>query len=116
MDLPAFWAHLKKELAGSGILVQGSLSAEELEEIENLKRTKYDTWEWNYGRSPQHEMRNKRRFDGGTMEVFMTAKHGVIQEIAFYGDFLSQRPLDELRAAKIGRITLDAIEREGAEC
>ena len=101
MDLPAFWEYLKTALAGDG-MVQATLSAEELAEIEELKRTKYDTWEWNYGRSPRYELHNKRRYTGGGLEVFLTANQGVIQDIVFYGDFLSLRSLDELREALKG--------------
>lgn len=95
MDLPAFWEYLKKALVGDG-MVQGSLSSQELAEIEELKSTKYDTWEWNYGRSPRYTLHNKRRYPGGGIEVFLAADHSVIQDIAFYGDFLSLRSLDEL--------------------
>ena len=51
MDMPAFWSYLKKTLAGSG-LVEDHLTDEELAAVDELKRTKYDTWEWNFGRSP----------------------------------------------------------------
>ena len=51
MELPAFWAYLKDALSGGG-LTPGALSAGELAEVDRLKREKYDTWEWNYSRSP----------------------------------------------------------------
>ena len=42
----------EKHLAGSG-LVEDHLTDEELAAVDELKRTKYDTWEWNFGRCPQ---------------------------------------------------------------
>lgn len=102
MDLPTFWAYLKKQLAGSGILVESTLTPEELAAVDELKRSKYDTWEWNFGRSAQYELHNKRRFPGGSLEVYLTTKQAVIQDLTFYGDFLSQRPLDELKDALRG--------------
>ncbi len=102
MDLPAFWTYLKQQLAGSGILVESTLTPEELAEVDALKRSKYDTWEWNFGRSPQYELHNKRRFSGGSLEVYLTTKQAVIQAVTFYGDFLSQRALDELKDALRG--------------
>lgn len=51
MDMPAFWAYLKETLAGSG-MVFDALTAQELAQVDALKAEKYDTWEWNYGRSP----------------------------------------------------------------
>lgn len=101
MDLPAFWDYLKKTLAGSG-LVQGSLSSEELARVEELKRTKYDTWEWNFGRSPRYNMTNKRKWDGGILEPRLEVEKGFITNAVFYGDFLAVCPMDELTAALRG--------------
>ena len=88
MDLPAFWEHLKKTLSAGGF-VQAELSLEELEAVKSLKESKYDTWEWNFGRSPKFDLTNKRRFGGGTLEVGLRVEGGCIKEAAFYGDFLS---------------------------
>ncbi len=101
MDLTAFWAYLKESLAGSG-LAEGSLSAEELAAVSELERTKYNTWEWNFGRSPKYNLSNKRRYEGGCLEPQVAVQKGLITDIAFYGDFLSVRPLDELTEALKG--------------
>lgn len=110
MDLPAFWEYLKTALAGGGF-VTGALSEEELRAVEALKREKYDTWEWNFGRSPQYDMANKRYWSGGSLEVRAAVKEGRITAIAFYGDFLSRRPLDQLTASLQGC----AFRREDVE-
>lgn len=101
MDLPAFWEYLKTTLAGAGF-VDGALTAEELEGVEVLKREKYDTWEWNFGRSPAYDMVDRRRWDGGSLEVRASVKEGRITGIAFLGDFLSRCPLDPLTEALRG--------------
>ncbi len=101
MDLPAFWEYLKQFFAGSGI-VNDSLSAEELAAVEKLKTEKYDTWEWNYGRSPKYNVQNKRRYEAGSVELQAEVAGGVIQEIAFYGDFLSVCALTPLTDALKG--------------
>lgn len=101
MDLQSFWDYLKNALAGSG-LVAGALQPEELQAVEALKRTKYDTWAWNFGRSPVYDMTNKRYWAGGGIEVRAEVRQGKIQDIVFYGDFLSLRPLDDLLAALKG--------------
>lgn len=101
MELGEFWEYLKKSLSGGG-MVTGRLTAEELAAVEELKRTKYDTWQWNYGRSPQYDLTNRRRFEGGGLEVRVQVKEGRITGIVFYGDFLSVSPLDGLTAALEG--------------
>lgn len=101
MDLGAFWAYLKEALSGGG-MVPGSLTAEERSAVEELKRTKYDTWQWNYGRSPQYDLANRRRFEGGGLEVRVQVREGRITGVVFYGDFLARAPLDGLTAALEG--------------
>ena len=95
MELPAFWAYLKDALSGGG-LTPGALSAEELAEVDRLKREKYDTWEWNYGRSPKFDVRCKRYWDGGCLEANVSIANGVITDVRFFGDFLSVCGLEEL--------------------
>lgn len=101
MTLEAFWEHLKKTLSAGGFR-QEELSREDLEAVKALKETKYDTWEWNFGRSPKFDLTNKRRFPGGTVEIGLKVEKGCIQEAAFYGDFLSITSLEPLTAALVG--------------
>jgi len=101
MELPAFWEYLKQTLAGSG-LTEGTLTTEELAAVEALKRTKYDTWEWNFGRSPKYNMTNKRKWDGGILEPCVDVEKGVIKNIVFYGDFLAVCAMDEISQALRG--------------
>lgn len=95
MDLQAFWQYLKGAFGGEG-LVTGTLTAEELAEVQALKEQKYDTWEWTYGRSPRFTFTNKRKWPGGILEVGLRVEHGDIADLRFYGDFLSLTSLDEV--------------------
>ncbi len=101
MTLPAFWIYLRNALSGDGF-VPAALRKDELAEVQSLKAEKYETWDWIYGRSPRYEMQNQQRFVGGTLKVQMTIKKGYIAGIAFYGDFLSMRPLDTVTQALTG--------------
>ncbi len=98
MTLSDFWAYLKTSLSGDGLL-EDALSPQELAIVDDLKRSKYDSWDWNFGRSPKFNMRNMRFYKGGCLEAYVCVEHGKITEIAFYGDFLSTCPLDTLTAA-----------------
>lgn len=101
MTLPEFWDYLKSALLEDGYET-GTVTKEELEEIERIKREKYDTWEWNYGRSPKYNFNNSKRYSGGTVDVRLFVEEGYIKEISFLGDFLSLTSLDELTNALIG--------------
>lgn len=97
MTLPEFWAYLKNALADE--ILPAALTTEELAAVEALKQSKYDTWEWNFGRSPKYDRVNKAWFDGGGLEVRMAVEKGRISGVVFYGDFLAVSPLEGLTAA-----------------
>ena len=100
-DLAAFWAALLRELTKDGLSRQ-ELTEEELQEVRRLAEEKYRSWDWTYGRSPDYEMKNRRRFPGGTLEVRLNTHEGRICDIAFYGDYMAAAPNDGLRAALRG--------------
>ena len=100
MTLPEFWDYLKTALGGE--LVPAALTPEERTAVEELKRTKYDTWEWNFGRSPKYDRTSKAWFDGGGLEVRTAVEKGRIADIIFYGDFLAVSSLEDLTAALRG--------------
>lgn len=78
------------------------LSEKELKQVELLKQKKYDNWEWNFGKSPKYDFCNKKRFDGGILDVRFSLEKGRIVKVKFYGDFLSVKSLDELESAFLG--------------
>ena len=78
-------------------------SDEQIKGIEKLKKEKYESWEWNYGKSKTYEKTVKRRFPFGTVEVSYTTEHGVITEIKISGDYFGVKPTSELEAALSGK-------------
>ena len=100
MDLQTFWRYLEGALADS--LVFSSLTEQEIQAVLELKAAKYDTWEWNYGKSPAYELKNKRRFPGGLLEVHLSVKGGNIQGIKLFGDFLAVQPVEILERGLLG--------------
>lgn len=98
MTLQGFWDYLKITLAEDGV-VPTSLSDVELAEIEKLKAEKYDTWEWNFGRSPKFQRKCKNRFGGGLLEISLSVAGGRIQDIRILGDFLGLTPVEPLEDA-----------------
>ena len=102
MSLYEFWDHLRLSI-GKGGIKTGALREEELKEVQELRDSKYATWEWNFGKSPAYDKKNRKHFDGGSVEVRLTVERGgTIGDVIFYGDFLSKRPLDEITGALHG--------------
>lgn len=78
------------------------LSKEQLSQIADIARTKFATWEWNYGRSPMVAFRHKKKFACGTIEVHFSVEKGSITQLAFEGDFLGGLPASTLVPTLIG--------------
>ena len=72
------------------------LSDVQLACIREMTRTKFATWDWNYGRSPHADIQRKKRFACGTIEAALSIEHGVLTDLAFSGDFLGNRSVDSL--------------------
>ncbi|MBR0352727.1 MAG: lipoate--protein ligase [Oscillospiraceae bacterium] len=101
MTVREFRDYIKKALSkeeSGGI----SLSPEDIRAIRRLKQEKYETWEWNYGRSPQMDVHVKNRWKGGTLELYYSVKRGAVKEICFRGDFLAMCPLKDITDALTG--------------
>jgi len=97
-------------------LMEGQLSAEDLLAIEALMNNKYMTWEWNYGYSPEFNVKQGKRFEGGKIEVLINVKRGIIQGIKFYGDFFGSENPQEIEGLLTGkRYKEDEIKNALAE-
>lgn len=71
--------------------------------IQKRADEKFSTWEWNYGASPKYAIERKVRTKGGTVQIGMDVKNGIIANLRIYGDFFSQKNPDELAQMFIGQ-------------
>ena len=79
-----------------------NLTNEEEAVVEQLMTKKYQTWEWNYGNSPNYSMNKKIRSKGGTVQVVADIQKGIIRDLRFYGDFFSEKDPQDLVSQLIG--------------
>ena len=84
-------------------LAEAQLSEAALYEIDSLMKNKYMSWEWNYGFSPEFNVKQGKRFEGGKIEVLINVKQGVIKDIKFYGDFFASENPEEIEALLLGK-------------
>ena len=70
--------------------------------IQKRADEKFSTWEWNYGASPKYAIERKVRTKGGTVQIGMDVKNGIISDLRIYGDFFSKKNPDELVRKLIG--------------
>lgn len=103
MPIGDFWAALKEFMFAAFDMGEYALRAEEAAAVEELRERVYAQWSWNYGASPPYNLRKTRRIEGcGKIEILLDVeKEGVIQHIAFYGDFFGNGDPSELAALLI---------------
>jgi lipoate---protein ligase len=79
--------------------------------ILKLREEKYSTWAWNYGRSPDYNIKKERRFSGGGLSLYMTIHQGHIQSLRIFGDFFGEGDLSEIEQCLVGtEMREDAIQ------
>ena len=83
-----------------------NLTNEEETIVNRLMEEKYQTWEWNYGKSPEYSMNKKIRTKGGSVQVVADVREGRIRDLQFFGDFFGEKDPQELIDRLIG-IRLD---------
>lgn len=101
MTMKQFKEHLLTQLLDEKYEVL-HFSAQEFLEVEKLKREKYETWEWTYGRSIKCTVHNYKKYGGGTVEIYMDIQNSRIKECVMYGDFMALRPASEIAKKLIG--------------
>lgn len=110
-DVNGFKKLLLKNLFENNDLEEYCLSENDLIAIAKLKEDKYDTWEWNYGKSPKFNFKNSKRFTNGKLEILLNVNGGIISDCKIYGDFLALCGVDELEEKLRGtRYEKSAVE------
>ncbi len=97
MDMAGFRTHLRNTLdeiyAG---LNEFTLADRDWDSVYALSEKKYNSWEWNYGRSPDFTVRKTNCFGGGCIEVCIDIKKGYIDKITYNADTAARITPDEL--------------------
>jgi lipoate-protein ligase A len=87
-DIIDFWNSLHFFLSNKGKDQEIVLNETEIAKIEFEAMNRFATWDWIYGKSPEFNFVNMKRFKGGSLEIKADIKHGHIQSIRFIGDYL----------------------------
>lgn len=81
------------------------LTDADLAAIQQLRDGKYATWEWIYGKSPNHAIEKYRRYPFGSVTLSMTVNlGGIIDDIQITGDFFGIEDISGLENLLIGAI------------
>lgn len=80
-----------------------ALANEEIEKVKNLVKTKYETWQWNFGQSPKYNFYNEKKLSAGTIELSIDVEKGTMKNIKIFGDFFGEGNLEDIEKALIGK-------------
>ena len=79
-----------------------TLSEEDLEGIRKLMQEKYETWEWNFGFSPNYNFQQAIKIPAGFIEIHLDVHKGMIEKVRIFGDFFASKSIEELENRLVG--------------
>ena len=93
---------LKSVFGGEENIRYYELTEEDWKNIYKLSEERYQTWEWNYGKSPRFNIQKTHRFPSGGMDIRLEVNHGVIEEAHIFGDFFGVGEVADIESRLIG--------------
>ncbi|AQX55873.1 lipoate--protein ligase [Bacillus sp. VT 712] len=72
------------------------LTEKDWEKINEISNERYQTWEWNYGKSPKFNVQHAHRFPVGQIDVRLEVSKGTITQCKIYGDFFGVGDVSEV--------------------
>ena len=95
-------AILKSVFGGEENIRYYELTEEDWANIHHISEERYQTWEWNYGKSPRFNIQKTHRFPSGGVDIRLEVNHGVIEEAHIFGDFFGVGDVADIEARLIG--------------
>ncbi len=87
-----------------------TLTEEDRARIRDLADNKFADPKWNFGSNPKFEIEHELHLPGGTLELGLTVKDGVIRAAGIRGDFFAGESAENLAASLTGTdYTRDAL-------
>lgn len=97
VTLAQFWDSLVHSLVEEQKMGRYQLSPADIAQVDGLRRSRYCTWEWNFGSSPRYSIQKERRVEGcGTIQIGMEVENGVIVAYASHGDYFGSGDVEDL--------------------
>ena len=98
-----FISDIKQEILKDKNICSCVLKPNELEEVIKLQKTKYETWDWNFGKSPKANYKNQNKLSFGELTVNLLIENGKINDCKLYTDALLMFPIKKIEELFIGQ-------------
>lgn len=102
MTIEEFRQRVLASIFSGGDVEEYKLTEADWAHIHKLSQERYQSWDWNYGKSPKSNFRQTRRFDAGTIEVQLDIEKGKIAQAKIYGDFFGVADVAEIEERLAG--------------
>ncbi len=103
LSVDEFKALLVENLkAETNIKQTWELTSDDLAQITNLCNNKYRSWDWNYGKSPDYNIKRQKRFPWGSIEIRFKVSQNIIKDCKIYGDFFAVQDISLLEGRFMG--------------
>lgn len=76
-----------------------TLNKQDINEINKIKKDKFESWDWNYGKNPVFNINRWKRFNGGRVDFKLDIKNGIIKTCVIEGDFFLSGDISEVENA-----------------
>ena len=76
-------------------------SKEDISAIQKIRDEKYATWEWNFGRSPNYNLRKESKIGKGDLKTNLEVEKGIIKKIKIEGNFFNEKDISEIEIALV---------------
>ena len=73
-----------------------------LDKVREMRDGKFSTWDFIYGHSREADLTRSAKLPCGTVEAAIRVDRGIIEGLTFTGDFLFDRPVEELASFLVG--------------
>lgn len=87
---------LRSIFEGIDPIPEYKLTEEDWEKIHEISRSRYQKWEWNYGKSPKFNLQFSHRFPVGQIEFRLDVHKGIITDCKIFGDFFGIGDVEEI--------------------
>ncbi|MBD8033895.1 MULTISPECIES: lipoate--protein ligase [Solibacillus] len=93
---------LKSIFGGEENIKYYELTEEDWGKIHEISKSRYQLWEWNYGKSPRFNIQKTKRFPSGGLDIRLDVNKGVIEDATIFGDFFGIGDVEEVAQLLIG--------------
>ncbi|MCJ7991812.1 lipoate--protein ligase [Priestia sp. OVS21] len=87
---------------GEENITEYKLTEKDWETIHQISKERYQSWDWNYGKSPKFNLQHSHRFPVGQIDVRLEVNKGKIDACTIYGDFFGVGDVQEVQEKLTG--------------